>query len=246
MIPSILHQTWKNTDIPDASKSLVISWKRYNNNFEYRFYDDAALDRIIKEYFPQFLKDYNQFVHKIERIDFARYAIMYLYGGIYADIDMECLRDFSPFLKFDKPIVGREPIENIEKAYGGRDYLLCNAILLSPKDNKFWIELMEYIVKTYDRGSNPVDNTGPMAMTMFLEIEPKYFSRIIILDPCVFYPITNDKKLSRDCNMKESFAVHRWHGTWFDQYENPKIYYIKLGITIIVLFILFYFILFKN
>jgi len=35
----------------------------------------------------------------VARADFARYALLYQYGGVYADMDFECKRPFERLLK---------------------------------------------------------------------------------------------------------------------------------------------------
>ena len=43
------------------------------------------IKRLLKDNYPKYLKTYNAFPLMIQKIDFAKYVILYHYGGIYID-----------------------------------------------------------------------------------------------------------------------------------------------------------------
>jgi hypothetical protein len=220
-IPAILHQTWKTTRIPRHLRRYVRSWSRFQT-LEYRFHTDEDSRNLIADHFPQFLSQYDRFVQNIERADFARYAMMAVYGGIYADLDMECIRSVEPLLTSSCLVIGTEPEEHT--AIYGVDQLLCNAILLSPPGHPFWGELMAHIVDNYQPGGHVVYNTGPMAMTHFYLQCPELFRDVKIVEPTVFYPVIDAylggrregrfEHVSRSCSIAEAYTVHHWVHTY--------------------------------
>lgn len=227
--PRILHQTWKTKEIPEECEEYVATWKLLHPEFEYKFYLDDDLREAVKSIVPRYLPIYDAMKRNIERVDFARYAILYGVGGVYADLDTVPLRSIEPWIEKRKVVLGREPLEHSRQIYG-REIVLCNALMISPPKEKLWLELMEYIVENYNPSSDPVTNTGPMAMTLFLEKNPKLFSNSIITDPCVFFALTNGYTsktqlgftgVSRFCDLqnptspdKITYVVHAWHNEW--------------------------------
>ncbi len=87
--------------------------------------------------------------------------------------------------------------------------------MIAPTRQEFWKKLMDYIVKNYEKNYLPVENTGPMAVTKFYESlrSPKK-SDIVITDPCVFFPMLDNGKISKECDIKESYVCHMWNGSW--------------------------------
>jgi len=172
---------------------------------------------------PRHLPKYDSFTHIIERVDFARYALLYKHGGIYADLDTNPLQPINKWVEMDKIILGCEPVEHAQEIYG-RDRVVCNALMISPPGKEFWKELMKYIVAHYEHNFRPVENTGPMAMTRFLESPEgsRFRSEIVLTDPCVFYPLKADNTVSDRCNIKESYVAHVWENTWVKPwYRDP-------------------------
>jgi len=221
-VPRIVHQTWKDNNIPCTVLEYVNSWKR--GEFKYRFYTDNALRSIISNHYPQYLKHYDGFGYNIERVDFARYAILNRYGGIYADLDTEYINPF-PEEWFDKTnivILGYEPPEH---KINDQD-LICNALMISSPGHKYWIKFIDFICKTYNSQVGPVINTGPMAMSRFKNAHESCYKNVMLLDCCAFFPLTNKKTdksegrfeaITSVCSnvAHNSYVVHYWTGTWY-------------------------------
>lgn len=72
LIPKIIHQTYKSTRVPDSVKPLMQSWRRTNDDWEIRFYDDAACLQFVQREFPEYLEVYKALPKDVERSDFFR------------------------------------------------------------------------------------------------------------------------------------------------------------------------------
>jgi len=148
-----------------------------NDKWQYILLDDSDLRDLVSSHFPQHLKAYDSFSKQIERVDFARCVMMHL-GGVYADLDTYPVKSIDGWVALNRVVLGCEPREHAEKFYGGVDrVVLCNAFMISPPGHQIWARLMDYIVKNYEHNYKPVYNTGPMAMTKFMETNPDLFSR---------------------------------------------------------------------
>jgi mannosyltransferase OCH1-like enzyme len=62
-----------------------------NANFEHFLWDDFDNRQFIADYYPWFLAIYHAYPREIYRADAVRYFFMYQFGGVYLDMDTECL-----------------------------------------------------------------------------------------------------------------------------------------------------------
>lgn len=52
---------------------------------------------------------YRSFPYNVQRWDTIRYMILYVYGGVYTDLDTECFKPIEPLLKDVMIGFGEEP-----------------------------------------------------------------------------------------------------------------------------------------
>ncbi|MFA9290442.1 MAG: glycosyltransferase family 32 protein [Solirubrobacteraceae bacterium] len=87
-IPKIIYQTFKTSKLPLLTKWHIMRLKQKNPNYTHEFYDDARIEKFIKEEFePEIYNLYKKINIGATKADFFRYAILYKKGGIYLDID---------------------------------------------------------------------------------------------------------------------------------------------------------------
>ena len=109
MIPRIIHQTYKTSDVPDRVKGLMRTWADKNPGWKTRFYNDQECYKFVEREFPEYYDAYVSLPKDVERSDFFRYLIVLHSGGLYADIDTECRRPMDSYLRStDTLVVGWE------------------------------------------------------------------------------------------------------------------------------------------
>eukprot|EP00798_Chlamydomonas_sp_ICE-L_P019947 gene19947-26655_t len=101
VVPRILHQTWKDKDIPQKWKAAQKSCQDLHPDYEYRLWTDADARELIARRFPWFIGTYDGYTHNIQRADALRYFVLYEYGGIYVDLDILCKKKLDPLLHFN-------------------------------------------------------------------------------------------------------------------------------------------------
>ena len=227
--PRVLHQTWKDHAPPPPLDGYMTTCRSMNEEagFTYAFYDDTALRRAVADAVPQHLPLYDAFAHTIERVDFARYAIMWKTGGVYLDADMECYKPLETFLAANdgRALLTTEPAAHAglyDKFYpGGVSRVVCNAAMASPPGHPFWLSLMDFIADhySYSPTSNPVLSTGPMAITRCIQSAGgDVAAGVTVLDHCAFLSRNDDPVVGADpaqvCPERRIYAVHRWANTW--------------------------------
>jgi len=100
MIPKIIHQVWseKTGPLPDFLKEWSQTWKTFNPDWKYEYWNNERMDAFIKDYFPEYTDIYYQFKYDIQRWDAIRYLILWKMGGMYVDFDYECLEPIEDLL----------------------------------------------------------------------------------------------------------------------------------------------------
>lgn len=105
MTPKIIHYCWFGRNpLPESAKKCIASWRKFLPDYEIKEWNEDNFDVNIIPYTQQAYeaKKY-AFVS-----DYARFWILYHYGGLYFDTDVEVIRPI------DK-IVERGPFMGIEK-----------------------------------------------------------------------------------------------------------------------------------
>lgn len=108
-VPRKIFQTWKTMDLPETCKFFQKSILSKNKSFSYVLYDDTMVDNFMKSL--SWYNFYKKLPHRIQQIDFFRYCLLYVHGGVYFDIDVECVVSLEPnwnSIPVDKITVGEE------------------------------------------------------------------------------------------------------------------------------------------
>lgn len=88
-IPRILHQTYPRRELPPELLENVRNIRTLNPGWDYRFYDDAEIEKFILDQYGESIFSYYKRINPeygAARADFFRYLLMYRIGGVYLDI----------------------------------------------------------------------------------------------------------------------------------------------------------------
>lgn len=213
MIPRILHQTWKTDRIPDRFKGLAESWERHNPGWKRMFWNDRALVEFVAEHYPDFLATFCNYQNGVMRADAARYMLLHHFGGVYADIDCECVASFAPIMDEERAVLCREPSLHFgDQAFRGLPYLLFNGTMASPAGHPFWLHLLSYLPTLAD-AKGVLDATGPCVMTSAQLSYPDQ-AGLAVHPSNLFCPVDRDGKTDPEAGPL-TLSVHHWAGTWW-------------------------------
>lgn len=106
MIPKVIHYCWfGGSQLPDLAIKCIESWKKYLPDYEIKQWDESNYDVNTIPYTAEaYAAKKYAFVS-----DYARFDILYRYGGIYFDTDVEVIKSFDDivqsgaFMGFEKP-----------------------------------------------------------------------------------------------------------------------------------------------
>ena len=135
-IPKIIHLTYKDHNIPASWKSTIPAWKKYNPDWEIRFWTDDDNRKLIETKYKWFLHTYDSYEYGIQRADAIRYFILYTYGGIYSDMDIEPTKNFNKLFtkKTDQEVY---LIKSPQLSY------VTNCFMASKPKTKFWEDVFK-------------------------------------------------------------------------------------------------------
>ena len=96
MIPKIIHYCWfGHKELPPLAKKCIASWRKFLPDYEIKEWNEDNFDINSIPYTAQAYK------HKKYAFvsDYARFKILYEYGGIYFDTDVEVIKPIDDFLE---------------------------------------------------------------------------------------------------------------------------------------------------
>ena len=96
MIPRIIHYCWfGGKPLPKIAEKCIASWKKYLPEYEIRRWDESNFDVNMIPYTKEaYAAGKYAFVS-----DYARFWILYHYGGVYFDTDVEVIRPVDDILE---------------------------------------------------------------------------------------------------------------------------------------------------
>ncbi|HEY4011953.1 MAG TPA: glycosyltransferase [Polyangiaceae bacterium] len=173
MVPPIVHTLWPGDDpFRPEFRNWRRTWLVHNPDWSLRFWrteptGDSRVDRIVGSpaYTPVF------------KSDVLRWAVLLEHGGLYADVDLECLRPCGPvldaaaktgFLCAFEPRWPRRPWELVQAAP-----VASNAVLVAAPGHPFVREMLDGILARAGCATVEACNTpgayneisGPIALT---------------------------------------------------------------------------------
>ena len=228
-IPKIIHYLWIsnkdnyiNVELPDKYTKFVNTWYKNNKDFEFKYWSGKHILNLITLNFPEYLIFYKS-LSTISKCDFARFIIIYLFGGVYMDTDFFCKKNLAPLLNRESYFI-LEPLEYIIKYH--TDIFLCVGIFACIPKHKFLLGYINFMSKQKNR-NDVINFTGPTALWKYYKISPY---NIYIGDTCLLLPTVDNHKLSVQCkdNFNKYCTTFGTDGSgWGSDYINGNKEYIS-------------------
>jgi len=179
-------------------------WPALHPSWEHRLWTEANLPEDVER--PEVL-DRNRI--PAERADVLRYELLWRYGGVYVDADMEPLRPLDELLDGDDFFIGELKPGRINNAVIGA--AAGHPILRTAmREARFMV---------YDDPRRaPVDEIKVSTGPLFLAGVVQRFPDVHTLPPAAFYP-------SEDDELESAYARHHTARTWvaFDPEERARV-----------------------
>jgi inositol phosphorylceramide mannosyltransferase catalytic subunit len=201
MIPRTLHMLWLTPNaFPARFQAFRLSWVRNNPEWNFILWrlSDLPYDR-----FPAVCRDLliKTNIRWIIKTDIARWLLLYLYGGVYSDTDMECIRPLDGLLD--------------AQAFAGRSYPpngVGNAVVGCEPRHPLMLEIAM-------AAADAVPVAGPQTNAQVVGAGVNLAGRMLARCPTIypveyFYPWSwkNRKEIDSTHAPAESYAIHYWAG----------------------------------
>lgn len=157
-------QTYKTKDLPEQAEAARETWISNNPEWKCELYDDADIEKYIKKWWAtKMYKFFKALPVGVMKADLWRYLILKTHGGVYSDIDSECLKPINEWedeQKFDTKHILMVGLENDEH--------FCQWTIYSTKEHPVMKYVCEYILNNYEENGIDTDDkdfvhktTGP-------------------------------------------------------------------------------------
>lgn len=208
MIPKIIHYCWfGHNPKPELAEKCISSWKQFLPGYEIKEWNESNYDVNKIPYTAQAYREKKYaFVS-----DYARFDILYRYGGVYFDIDVEIIKPLDQILK--NPFAGLESPGAVAAGLG----------LSSPAANPIYREILD----DYEKRQF-IKSDGTHDLTTVVKIVSDIFKKHgltekneiqniagIMVYPAEYFSPKNFG--TQELNItKNTYSIHWYDASWFD------------------------------
>jgi inositol phosphorylceramide mannosyltransferase catalytic subunit len=190
-IPRIFHQVWPGRDpIPEKYQRFAKGWREKHLGWDYRLWTP---DNIAELECSRYLDEIRGFSCKSNVV---RLEVVHTHGGVYADLDFECLKNFEPLLEEVTAFAGYED-----------PGMVCNALFGAVPSHPWIAAQLQRVVPELLHRPPP---WGPTVMTE----EAARFKDVTIFPCRYFYPYSWWQRALPSGMFPDTYAVHHWDSRW--------------------------------
>ncbi|MEO6080231.1 MAG: glycosyltransferase [Steroidobacteraceae bacterium] len=180
-IPRLIFQTWKTrTQLPANYMHWSASFQQVHPEYRHVLWGDSENRAFITREFPWFLPFYDAYPREIFRADMVRPFFLFHYGGVYSDLDTECLRPLDEVLGRGDVVLGTMG----EDASAGD--CIPNAMMASAPRQLFWMLVITMAIEKLREFNDPaaVSIAGPEKISgpVLLKAAVEYYRHSTQLD----------------------------------------------------------------
>lgn len=212
-IPKVIHYCWfGGNPLPESAHRCIDSWKKFLPDYEIREWNENNFDVNI---IPYTSEAYDEGKYAFVS-DYARFWILYNFGGVYFDTDVEVIRDMGC-------ILDNGPFFGCEKNCNSQGYAEVNPGLgtAAGKGLEFYQKILEYYGNLHFRKPDGslniltiVYHTTEMLKKYGLTkiTSPQEYAGITIYPKEFFCP--KDYVSGRITITDSTFTIHHYSASW--------------------------------
>lgn len=228
MIPKIIHYCWFSNppNYPEDVQKCINSWKEQMPDYEIKLWNADNFDININAYVKE---AYTEGKYAFAS-DYLRLWVLYNYGGIYLDSDIEVFKSFDPLLD-NRGFTCFESLKSV-----------APWLMASEPGNPLFKEFMDdynerhFITEDgrYDLTPNPMPITKRLVQKgLVMNNKEQDLGDIRVYPQTYFCPFTPGKP-EQDCFTANTYAMHYFNGAWKKEkskreleYAEKEAWYIK-------------------
>lgn len=226
-IPKIIHQLndGGNEMIYAALASVRETWKEYHPDWDYRLWNKTDADQFLKTHYPDFIPVYESYPHDIQRSHAMRYLILYTFGGMYVDMDCECVEPVDLLIGGSDCFLDMElPTESM---YYNKQIMLGNYFMGCTPGHDFFKRIIDEIVATRNKQLSPYasyqikESTGEFMLTGVYSSYPGK-DEITLIPAELVNPVTAPESRMLLSDMASSEIEHKIEKAFAVKYKLGK------------------------
>jgi len=208
-IPKIIHQIWLGSEFPERLKRFQQTWIEYHPDWKYRLWTEEDV-KLLNMRFPELYKQETKYSKKS---NILRYEILYQFGGVYIDTDVECLKPFDVLHENYDFYAGISQLDE------GIVYI--GSAIIGAKPGHPIMQHCAYMLKDHCQKRTSMQRTGTLFFTKAVMAKFSRDEHNILLPASYFYPLgyksremTPRKIAQLLMQHPESYAIHYWDASW--------------------------------
>lgn len=198
IIPKIFHRIWIGSKVPDHLLRYGDSWIKHHPGWEMRLWTD---ENIPKSRYPDLIEKSKYWS---SRSDIYRYEILLAQGGIYLDMDFECLKPLDPLIEKLEAFTAYQLTDPVT------DGAIANGFFGVTPGHPLMRDLVEGIPKQYKFDDRL--NVGPPYFTQVVRRHPK----VKVFLKNYFYPYLWNEHEKRNNKFPHAYAIHYWNSHFYE------------------------------
>lgn len=218
MIPKIIHYCWfGGKPLPELAVKCINSWKEFCPDYEIVRWDESNTDLNENDY----IKEAYESKKWAFITDYVRLKVLYEYGGIYMDTDVEVCKPLDPFL--------------FERAFSGfeNEHQIPTGIMAGEEGHPFFEKLLEYYNdRHFIKEDGTFDITTNVKTITAIGLENGFIPNDTKQTFCDFTVYPHDYFCPKNFDTGEIYitertvCIHHFDGSWKTRLDNI-IWYIE-------------------
>jgi mannosyltransferase OCH1-like enzyme len=213
MIPKIIHQTAPTKHLSWEERRMSSRMRTILKDWQYCFWSDADNEKLVADYFPQFLERYQRIERGVVQADVARCMYLYVRGGFYFDTDYKILMPIGDDILSHSCVlpISRGSIKDASLLRLG------NAVMGSAPRHPFWEDFIDELFLSgalRDLAEDRIEKTtGPEGLTRFFLKRRAKYPDIFLPSREFFHPKLTAANFSYQIG-NQTIGAHLCWGSW--------------------------------
>lgn len=213
-IPKIIHQVWLGSPVPESFKQLQQSWIEHHlgRDWYYKLWtdEDVAQMQLYNQEFYDATDNYGV------KSDILRWEVVHRFGGVYVDMDFECLRSLDLLHYTYDFYTALQPLDT--------SFVQLGAALFGASPGHPILKHCIETIKDDWKEQGAPKKTGPVHFTKsFYAMAGKDGMKDIAFPAFYFYPLgcQSTRGDREGWTQRGAFGVHWWAKSWMPKNYRP-------------------------
>lgn len=215
MIPKKIHYCWFGQNpLPELAQKCIASWKKFCPDYEIIEWNESNFDVNCCDYVKEaYAAKKWAFVS-----DYARFKILYEYGGLYFDTDVELIKPIDDIVAKGN-FIGRENEHDLSVAPG-----LGLGTIPHLNIYKTLLELYQTIHFINADGSQNSKTIVDYTTEIFVELGLEKLNTVQYINGIYVYPKEYFCPIDYDTNelsiTNNTYSIHHYTASWYDESQR--------------------------